>query len=721
MQPLTVAKESRIVQPSEIFRLAATMYANTTDVFSSAESQLQLIICLFVSNENIPKSYIEIIDGVLSTFKYHISEDEVISIIKRHRSIFSSTFQNSQEKVCLSKSAYEQSAENQKRNIDYYIDLYTEFQGIENTELCRKAIYRYLYELTTTNINSYRVLLSGKGEKAFSDNELSVSLAALSEEEKKAVHDFLSWNNPEKNVALGNIVLCCLEYCLLVNGDSPNQLLRNSIRKRTIFLDTNIIFRALGINGTSRKNVVIAFLNKCKQANLSLAISSQTMQEFFQTVDQYIKEISYYPRGKIYLGAYESLSDYTMFSFYDDWIRDHPQLSLTYFKAHIDSAYKKLVSTYKISNNVKIPSDIFDSDSFKEIRNAYSSEIHLKKKEVGRLFYDYDFDGYNKSSSHDATVVHFVEVLREKHPDEEIFFVSSDKALRFWDMSRMESKYPVVIYPSQLFLILVKLYGRSANDFDSFVSFINIRTNPKQLSPEKANIVLSGISSITEDIRSQEILVSSIFNDDFQEIILHSNTDADLYVRVQQYSQNYLEDELRERDSALLVASKSLSAKDEEIAMLTETVEKKTHAVALQEKTINNQNEFLMQHENTIEQHRKKVCKFAERKTRFAFLLKWYIFPVIVAMLIVSFCLFILLQFTFCDKPWNVANIVIAYVANTTFGKNVDNYIAVIDGAAFTLLVVVIIPQLWVKPWDKEKKEADRQKRIEKYIKRNNL
>ena len=107
-----------------------------------------------------------------------------------------------------------------------------------------------------------------------------MDLEELSEKEIELVHDFLSWENDEKNIALGNIVYCCLEYCLLINGDSTNKLLSKSLKKRTIYLDTNIIFRALGINGVSRQKVITAFLDKCLQANINLIISWHTKQEF---------------------------------------------------------------------------------------------------------------------------------------------------------------------------------------------------------------------------------------------------------------------------------------------------------------------------------------------------------------------------------------------------------------------------------------------------------
>lgn len=698
----------------DIFRLAATLYAQTSDVYSTSEAQLQMLKCVFINNDNAPLSYDGIIAELLSIYKYHISEDEIISIVKRNKKVFSSTSENGREGFCLTNEARLQTVKAQKQNIDFYIDEYIRFACISDGEECKDAIHRYLYELTTTNINSYRVLLMGKHGETFSDKDLSVNVDELSPGEKKNVHDFLSWDNDEKNVALGNIVYCCLEYCLLVNGDSPNKLLSEAIRKREVYLDTNVVFRALGINGPSRKSVVIAFLDKCRQAKIKLVISMHTKREFRDTISHYISEITLYPRGSIYIGAYEQLADYTIFSFYDEWTQKHKGLSLTYFSTYLNSLYIKLVAKYNILDDEKIPSDIFDSDDFKIHRNAYSSSIKDKKQAVRQYYYD-EYDGYTKADSHDATVVRYIEVLRQKYgEDKDVFLVSSDKALRFWDMTRKENQYPVVVYPSQLFLILIKLCGRSENDYDSFVSFINIRANTKQLSPEKANIVLSGISSITEDIRTQEVLVSAAFGDDFQDIIQHSNTDAELYQNVQTYSQNYLDEQLKEKNATIVAMSDASSQKDTRIDVLKRDAEYKDDQLSKQK------HDFAVK-ENELEQKREQICAYAEKRTRFFFALKWYIAPVIAILCALLFVLFVFLQFVFCDAPWNIATRLFEIVADTTFGKNVDGYIAIIDSAAFLVLSSIIIPQFWVKPWDVEKRTADKQARIARYIKKNKL
>lgn len=259
MSAISAPLKNDIAMQKDIFRLAAAIYSESSDVVSDAEIQVQIIRCMFVATENEYLTKSEIISNLLDIYKYHISEDEVDLIISKSRNVFQSITRDECRAYCLTPQAYSESAEMQKNSIDDYIDQFIAEKEIPEKEKCKNAIHVYLYELTTTNINSYRVLLAGKDGTQFTSSELSVDVSELTDAEKQIVHDFLSWDNPAKNLALGNLVYCCLEYCLLINGDSPNRLLKGFIKDREIFLDTNIIFRALGINGEPRKKWLSLF------------------------------------------------------------------------------------------------------------------------------------------------------------------------------------------------------------------------------------------------------------------------------------------------------------------------------------------------------------------------------------------------------------------------------------------------------------------------------
>lgn len=257
---MTLKKD--IAMQADIFRLAATIYSLENSAISESETQLQIIKCMFIATGNEYLTHSEMISQILNIYKYHITEEELIFIIKKSCGVFQSIKKDESDAFCLTAQAKKECIDSQEKNIDSFVDLFIEEFDIVDAEKCKNAIHMYLYELTTTNINTYRILMTGKTGEQFNSSEIMVDVFDLTDEEKTFVNRFLSWDNIEKNVALSNLVYCCLEYCLLINGDSPNTLLKNFIKRREIYLDTNVIFRALGINGESRKQVILAFLDK---------------------------------------------------------------------------------------------------------------------------------------------------------------------------------------------------------------------------------------------------------------------------------------------------------------------------------------------------------------------------------------------------------------------------------------------------------------------------
>lgn len=712
MSVLSAPLKNDIAMQKDIFRLAAAIYSETNDVVSDAEIQLQIIKCMFVATGNDYLTKSEIISKLLEIYKYHISEDEVDNTLRKTKGVFQTITKDDENAVCLTQSAFSECEEAQKNNIDSFIDAFITEREIADPEKCKNAIHIYLYELTTTNINSYRVLLAGKDGTQFTSSELSVDVSSLSDEEKQLVYDFLAWDNIAKNAALGNLVYCCLEYCLLINGDSPNNLLKGFIRRREIYLDTNVIFRALGINGVSRQNVVTTFLHKCKQAKLKLLISHATRTEFFDTIGYYVSQMEHYPRGNIYSGAYEQIADYSIFAFYENWRQEHVQMSLKYFITHIKSLYLKMVKDFGIEDDVKIPGTIYHSGEFKDARNRYSASIKNVKQGIKA---DYLADDYHYSNrdSHDATVVRYIELLREKSEDKDIFLASSDKALRLWDMNRLDGEYPVVVYPSQLFLVLLKTCGRSANDYDSFVSFINIRPSSKRVSPENAHIILSGISSITEDINAQKYLVEAVFSDDFQNVIQNSVSDMDLYEKVQRISQNYLDEELREKESKIAALQADVSRYGVEGKALQDKIDKQDDALKESNCTIQRQNK-------EIKQKQEKILSHAERKTLPKYIAKTYVIPTLLALLALAFVLFVILQFICKDEKWNFVVSFFDWAKATYFGIHVGDCIYAVD-LAFAAIVGWMIKKWMVNPFNKELNDLRKMELVQRYIKDNHL
>ena len=735
MTVLSTPIKNDIAMQKDIFRFSATLFSETTDVYSSLDSQLQMIKCVFAKADNQPFSKEELVIQLQNVYKYHITVEEISAILLKQKKTFQTLTVDGEESYKLLDNVYNDVIEAQKNNINAYIEKFIETFKIEDSETCKDAVHKYLYELTTTNINSYKLLIGGKNITQYADSELSIDTSSLSTREQQYVHDFVGWNNGEKNIALTNIVFACLEYCMLVNGDKPNKLLANSIRRREIYLDTNIIFRALGINGSIRKQTVVSFLNKCKQAKLKLVISFNTKKEFLDTVDYYINQIRLYPSGNVYDGAYEQLSDYTLFSYYAEWRQEHPSMSLIYFMMHIKSSYDQFIKTYDIVDNERIPKTIYDSEQFRTDRNLYSSSIRKIKDELRDKYVLYDERYYSFKDNHDAAIVRYIELKRDEiEEDADLFFVSSDKLLRYWDLSRAEKDYPVVIYPSQLFLVLIKTCGRSDNDFDSFVNFINIRSVHAQMSAEKANIIISGISTITEDISTQKILVSAICDGDYQNIVQDYPDNDELYQNVQEICKKYLDEKLKEKEEKIVSlqedasnTAKRIESLEEstlehkkEISSLKGKVEKQASDIDEKDSVIAVKNEQLSKQQRLSEEQKEKLCAFAKKKITPLYVFRCFLIPIALVIITLIAIAFLLLQFLFKEESWNFAVLFFDWIKTTWFGEKVGDFVYSIDVALFGA-IWFLLKKFMRNPCNKINNNIYKAQLIQNYIKKNDL
>ncbi|MBQ3841858.1 MAG: hypothetical protein II820_04110 [Ruminiclostridium sp.] len=727
MKVSLLPEESGILMQRDLFRLSTTLYADNSDpdVYSSIETQFQMIKYIISEEKNVFLSIDKLKNLFYDVFKYHISEQEVANIVENHKGLFEIKNDTNEIEIRLNSEIYSETVKCQKYNIDYYIDKYISEYGISDADSFKDAIHRYLYELTTTNINTYKFLIFGKDEKKYSDSELFIDITQFNEDDINRIHDFIVWHDPDKNMALGNIVFTCLEYCMLVNGDRPNSLILSSIRKREIYLDTNIIFRALGINGSERKKNVLCFLRKCLQAKIKIIISSHTKMEFDNTITYYLSKISAFPRGNIFPGAYEQISDYNLFSFYEDWRSQHKNLPFKFFEFYINSEYEKLIKKFKIQSGEQIPSSIYDSDRFKTKRNNYSSSISNKKQEIKYAFISDDYT-YSKRDSHDATIITYIEYLRDNCKEKkDIFLVSSDKVLRAWDMARSEARYPVVIYPSQLFLVLIKLCGRSDDDFESFVSFINVRPQHNQISTEKANAILSGISTITEDIKEQKLILSAVIEKEYQNIL--NNNEEELFKHVQTFSQNYLEKELNSQREEIIKLNNIANENQNKIEALSQNDIEQKRLIEKLTKDINNSNDIINKKEQAMKekaiidnQNKDKMFNYAIKKIYPLFFLRRIIVPIILILICIVFIAFVFLQFFFTDWEYNFSVIFLNWLKSTYFGGGAAEYTYIPD-TVFFAFVVFLMKKFMCNPFSKLKNKEYKMKKAEKYLKKYKL
>lgn len=672
---------------SNIFKLSASLYSMRSNDYSKNDVFLHIIKCNFVNLENKAISVDELSASILDNYQINITNDELDLLIKENLSCFKIDGEGEQRQICLTIEENNKTRKNIEGGIERYIQTYVE--KLPNKEAAKHYIYNYLYKLTTSNITTYKLLLDKAQTDSLDPSQLVVDSKDFSNEEVEIIRGFLDWDNDEKNRAISEIVMCCLEYCLCVARYDSTALLKDFVENKTLYLDTNIIFRAIGINGTERRKVVIAFLQKCKDANIRLAILDSTETEFVDTITYHIAKIKEIPRGKIDSRLYVELSDYNIYTFYCDWQVRHKDLQLKYFKEYLISQFKTIIRKYGICNEkfIEDKQDVIICEEYKKVLGRIKSELNQKYQET-----DSSAIEQNSQIIHDVRLVRYVEKKRQESAEVNSYIISSDKWLRYWAMQKSVEERAVVLFPSQFFLILIKLCGRAQDDLKSFVGFINIRHKTQQLSPSKTNIILSAISSVTEDIKSQESIVETIISNEFEGLVHEKIDDVKLYEHVKEISENYLRAELKEKEIAL-----------------TETQDK----AKIQQQRITELEKLKNDTDEELEKQKRNNYDVIKKLTKWKFLFSWWGSQILLFLLVIVVFSFLASQFLPITKK-NFVFRFFQYIKQSFFCKENDGVVYIVDSVLFGG-TCFIIKKFFKNPFNKKKREEYREKLIQNY------
>lgn len=596
---------------NQSFRLAAVLYADNNYEFSMKTIHKKIIEAALLNHEK-PISIHQLIEFIKNDYDLYFDEKEIADIVKNQKNKgFLIKPSRDSFIVCLTKERKELIKEKiTRKNVDYFISEYEEEKGVKNV---RDVIYRFLYEVLSSNIESFNKLIKHQQQDLAKEHIISTYSPA----DKEIINDFLGWDNAGKNQAIFDIASYALEYCMISNNNTGLQL--NNLKNKIFYLDANVIFRALGINGDDRKARTITFLKKIVELNTGLLISKFSEEEFNKTINFYIDRLRRNQvRGKISPRIFQKKffkHSSEIYDFYYKWAYKKSNMSLELFKAHILSLYEKFKDEYSITIDYRIPFDENEEKTQDQIRDIASNISSYKSSHNG-----FGLSNYN-SHFVDASNIFLVETKRgDKYInifDTKYFIISTDQYLRKWDYQR-STRTPIVILPSQWLSILLRYVNRTDDDYKSFVSFLNLPNADFVIESDKLNSILIGISEITQNFEEQEKLVEVLINESFKQILEgEEQNDEEIIERTKLFAETELDKKMRKMNSdqdKLKIDLENNSKKIESLESASRCTEKKLsqkekeNEILIQENEIVTKNNKLLIDRNVDSKFRKWEC-----------------------------------------------------------------------------------------------------------------
>lgn len=624
---------------NQLFRLAAVLYVDNNYEVKRSTIHKKIIESALLECTLKECSIHDIINFIQDNYKIIFEEDDLKNIITSDEDRFFTNNRNGILFICLNEKRKQTLLSKiETNNIDYFIDEFINTHTAFNANNVKPLIHNFLYEIFISNTSSFQKLINRNKELIESINLESTN---YTENEKDTINQFLQWDNPNKNKAIFNVSSYALEYCMLTNKNGSSSIQLDNLKNKIFYLDTNIIYRALGINGEDRKQRSRTFLRKFNEAGEKLFISKSTDIEFREGIKTHIKRIEKYNSPRINSKVYQGINvQQDIFNFYHNWRVGKVNCNIELFSAEILSLYDKFRDEFKIEIDSQIPYDLQQKKITETLEN-YTSIISQFKSNEGHNIIG--------SSEIDAENILWIETKRENKNqnifDTKYFLISTDQGLRRWDYQR-KNLTPTVILPSQWLSILLRYLNRTDDDFKSFVNFLNLKNNEVLITSEKLHIILSGISEMTEDIIQQKTLLNNLIENNFNGVLSKDTDNNAIYENSKIYAKSELEktvDQLKKQnDEILKTQNKFTEDLEEQKAKFSEEIKQlKDSKDGLDNKLLEKEDENKILRDKLIKNEVNKEFKKWQK-------LAYWLIPLLVLLI-----LFILLIFFFNNWEYN--------------------------------------------------------------------
>ncbi len=625
------------VMNTDIFRLAAVLYADSNYEVNTTTIHRKIIESFFVSTDNNVVSIYDLSKEIQERYNILLEHIEIRKVVEKSENFITTNDKANEINISLTAKRFAIIQEKiSGTNLDHFIDEFNKINTGLNIADIKDVIYLFLYEVFKTNLTSFSKLVDSS---LTVDDIINVSDQEFNPIQIEIINSFINWDNPKKNKAIFDISNIALEYCLISNKKGNSFKLEN-LKNKNFYLDTNILFRAIGLNGENRKNKTLTFLEKFREAKENLIISKYTEEEFRKTVKFHVTGMGKRNNGKINSRVFLKHSKSgDLVNYYHKWRASRVNDSLELFEAYIMSELHLLIKRFSIVLDYKSVIDMGDQ-KLKDIILDTSSQINTYKSSEKNI------SSYLESNIIDAQNIHIINEKRGENYsnlfDCKYFMISSDQYLQKWDYTK-NKVIPIVILPSQWMSILLRYLNRTDDDFKSFVSFLNINSPDKIVSNENLNLILMGISEITQDFTSQNNIVSEMIGKQFKGIIDKNTSDDEIISRAKAFAKTKLDRDLEE----IQAQNKLLENKFEKYQTNT------TNAI----ESLKKQKNLEKAGKENFENENKQIkAELVESKVKLEYV-KFKIIGYICLSICACSLLTLVLTFFYTDREWNIINV----------------------------------------------------------------
>lgn len=497
------------IMNKSIDKLVALLYLDNNYDVTRTDVICKYIYSIFVDSENIYMCEDEISKRIEHNFYVTIHHKEITSVLQDLVYELDCSESKDGKVFKLKKDIYDELCKSTcNSNTEVFIKAFYD-EECENTqhsyEYVYNTIYRFIYDLFVKKLDAFSHLLKAKIDSQYFTEHTNFN--QFDSNQINLINKFLNYDNDNKDEVIFGVACYALEYCLFMSNKNSKELFIQHISEKSFYLDTNILYRIIGINGMRRKNRTQTFLKKCIETGQKLFVSRYTYNEFMQSVKYHIENIMLQGGKRVNPRIYEELfSDGDIEKFYHQWASLNSSRTIENFYAYIESELLSFIEIYSVE---------LDEMDYKRDKVFMNNCDEYKKLLIDNL------NKEEHSAEHDACLLSVIEKRREYKLGDVIstkyFFISTDYNLKIWDDKVAEYiNVPRVFYPDQWLNLILRFMSRTTDDIKSFISFLNLSVNNKNIDSRIFSRIVTGITQITEDFEAQKYIMDSLLKKNFE-------------------------------------------------------------------------------------------------------------------------------------------------------------------------------------------------------------
>lgn len=459
------------------------------------DSSIVAIVCEFLmSNDNKEQLRNVIFDYIRKVLGIKINYDNYEKIIDENEHFVKESTDDDILVKLKDDSVQKFRERYDKYSIDFYITKFCErpnYQGQE--ENIKNVLLKSLY----ININSFAV----------ADLKTLISESVKSEFSQKEIENFnafVDWNSLQKNKTIYALFSKLIEFAILTSGRGISTISDKIFINKTYYLDTNIVIRALGVDGEQRQESIISIIESCNHDGIKFKLSKVSYDEIYKNLNKRTTDIKRKTSTDSESILCKIIEDIPINnSFETDYIKkrkDGKVSSPNHYRLNLEKGFQSFCDKYKI--------EVEPIKGIKqyELAQLQKKLFNVKQKEYGRYSYSMG------SAFVDAKNILHVRQVRGQNDynyrDIKSFYLTTDGTLNQIATNENPNSIPETILPSQLFIIHNSFHKKEREeDYADFTKFIKMRRTDFNLPGQE---VFNYLNQVRESSSNPDDIISSL-------------------------------------------------------------------------------------------------------------------------------------------------------------------------------------------------------------------